>query len=64
MALYSGNETSVMRLMPSLVISEGQVATVLEALDRSMQAVKEQDAGTAAPEEEAPRKKRRRPGRS
>jgi putrescine aminotransferase len=64
MALYSGNEPSVMRLMPSLVISEGQVATVLEALDRSMQAVKEQDAGTAAPEEEAPRKKRRRPGRS
>ena len=63
MALYSGNEPSVMRLMPSLVISEGQVATVLEALDRSMQAVKEQDAGTAAPEEEAPRKKRRRPGR-
>jgi acetylornithine/succinyldiaminopimelate/putrescine aminotransferase len=65
MALYSGNEPSVMRLMPSLVISEGQTATVLEALDRSMQMVKDQDAGKVAHDEEtSPKKRRRRPGRS
>ncbi len=64
MALYTGNEPSVMRLMPSLVISEAQVATVLEALDASMQAVKDQDSGAAAPSDDAGRKKkRRRPGR-
>jgi len=64
MAMYSGNEPSVMRLMPSLVISEGQVANVLEALDASMQAIKEQDAGTAARDDAPTKKKRRRPGRS
>ncbi len=65
MALYSGNEPSVMRLMPSLVISEAQVANVLEALDRSMQAIKDQEAGKFVAVEEAPRKRRRRrPGRS
>jgi len=65
MAMYSGNESSVMRLMPSLVISEAQVATVLEALDRSMQGIKDQDAGKAVAVEEAPSaKKRRRPERA
>jgi acetylornithine/succinyldiaminopimelate/putrescine aminotransferase len=65
MALYSGNEPSVMRLMPSLVISEGQTATVLEALDRSMQVVKDQDAGKVVHQDEpSPKKRRRRPGRS
>ena len=65
MAMYSGNESSVMRLMPSLVISEAQVATVLEALDRSMQGIKDQDAGKTVAVEEAPSaKKRRRPERA
>ena len=65
MAMYSGNEPSVMRLMPSLVISEAQVEAVLQALDRSMQAIKEQDAGTAVVLDEAPAtKKRRRPERA
>ncbi len=45
MALYSGNEPSVMRLMPSLVITPTLVDRVLEALDQSMQAIKEEDAG-------------------
>lgn len=45
MALYSGNEPSVMRLMPSLIITPSQVDHVLEALDQSMQAIKEEDAG-------------------
>ena len=65
MAMYSGNESSVMRLMPSLVISEAEVATVLEALDRSMQAIKDEDAGkTVAVPAEPSAKKRRRPDRS
>ncbi len=64
MALYSGNESSVMRLMPSLVISEAEVANVLEALDESMQTIKDQDAGKIVATDEAPRKKkRRRPSR-
>jgi acetylornithine/succinyldiaminopimelate/putrescine aminotransferase len=64
MAMYTGNEPSVMRLMPSLVITEAQVETVLEALDRSMQTIKEQDAGTAVAVDEAPvAKLRRRPER-
>jgi acetylornithine/succinyldiaminopimelate/putrescine aminotransferase len=64
MAMYSGNEPSVMRLMPSLVISEAQVADVLAALDRSMQAIKDQDSGITAAVEEVPgTKKRRRPER-
>jgi acetylornithine/succinyldiaminopimelate/putrescine aminotransferase len=64
MAMYTGNEPSVMRLMPSLVISEAQVETVLQALDRSMQAIKDQDAGRAVVVDEAPvAKKRRRPER-
>jgi acetylornithine/succinyldiaminopimelate/putrescine aminotransferase len=65
MAMYTGNEPSVMRLMPSLVITEAQVETVLQALDRSMQTVKEQDAGTAVVVDDAPAaKKRRRPERA
>jgi hypothetical protein len=65
MAMYSGNEPTVMRLMPSLVISEQQVDKVLLALDRSMQAIKDQDAGIVEAVEEAPgAKKRRRPERA
>ncbi len=65
MAMYSGNESSVMRLMPSLVISEPEVATVLEALDRSMQAIKDEDVGKTVAVPDAPgTKKRRRPERT
>jgi acetylornithine/succinyldiaminopimelate/putrescine aminotransferase len=65
MAMYSGNQPSVMRLMPSLVITEAQVETVLDALDRSMQAIKDQDAGhTVAVADAAPARKRRRPERA
>jgi len=42
MAIYTGNEPSVMRLMPSLVISPDEVDFVLEALDTSMAAIMEQ----------------------
>ncbi len=39
MAIFSGNEPSVMRLMPPLTITEEEVDLVLEALDKSMQAI-------------------------
>ena len=42
LALFSGNEPSVMRLMPPLVIQPQEVDLVLEALDRSMAAIREQ----------------------
>ena len=65
MAMYSGNQPSVMRLMPALVITEQQVARVLEALDRSMQAIKDQDAGNVvAVASEPTDRKRRRPVRA
>ncbi len=42
LALFSGNEPSVMRFMPPLVIQPAKVDLVLEALDRSMEALREQ----------------------
>lgn len=42
MAIYTGNEPSVMRIMPVLEISPDQVDAVVEALDGSMAAVMEQ----------------------
>ena len=42
LALFSGNEPSVMRLMPPLVIEPEEVDLVLQALDRSMAAIMEQ----------------------
>ena len=42
MAIYTGNEPSVMRLMPSLVITPDEVDFVLEALDKSMAGIMKQ----------------------
>ncbi|MHB0884745.1 MAG: aspartate aminotransferase family protein [Bacillota bacterium] len=42
MAIFTGNDTSVMRLMPSLVINEEEVDFVLNALDQSMAAIMRQ----------------------
>lgn len=47
MAIYTGNDPSVMRIMPPLVISEAEVDLVLEALDRSMAGIMR--TGTARP---------------
>jgi putrescine aminotransferase len=59
LAIYSGNEPSVMRLMPPLIITEGEVDFLLEAIDA---AVKDLVAGVGfdvgAPSE---RTKRRPP---
>jgi len=42
MAIYTGNEPSVMRIMPSLVIKPEEVDFVLEALDKSMAEIMKQ----------------------
>ena len=42
LAIYTGNEPSVMRLMPVLEIQPEQVDEVLDALDKSMAAIMEQ----------------------
>ena len=42
MAIYTGNDPSVMRLMPALVIQPDEVDFVIEALDRSMAEIMKQ----------------------
>jgi putrescine aminotransferase len=42
MAIYTGNEPSVMRLMPSLVIQDEEVDFVIDALDKSMSEIMKQ----------------------
>jgi acetylornithine/succinyldiaminopimelate/putrescine aminotransferase len=42
LAIYTGNDPSVMRLMPPLVIEPEEVDFVLQALDRSMAAIMKQ----------------------
>ena len=60
LAIYSGNQPAVMRLMPTLVIEEDEVALLLSALDA---AIDDLLAG-AGPEEAAPSRPKRRPVRS
>src|SRR5664279_3062058 len=59
LAIYSGNEPSVMRLMPSLVIKEPEIDLLLGAMER---AIGDLESG-AGPEESAPTRPRRRPAR-
>jgi putrescine aminotransferase len=59
-ALYTGNDPTVMRLQPTLVITPEEVDEVLQALDDSMAAI---EAGAGEPAAAAAgEKKRRRPG--
>ena len=60
LAIYSGNQPAVMRLMPTLVIEEDQVDLLVDALDRSIADL----LSGAGPEEPAPTRPRRRPVRS
>ncbi len=60
LAIYSGNQPAVMRLMPSLVIERAEVELLLAALE---QAIADLLAG-AGPEEAAPSRPRRRPARA
>ena len=59
LAVYSGNQPSVMRLMPSLVVDEAEVDFLLDALDA---AIADLESG-AGPEAPAPARPRRRPAR-
>jgi putrescine aminotransferase len=59
LAIYSGNEPSVMRLMPSLVVGPDEIDLLLTALDESIVAVRSGDG----PADEATTRVRRRPQR-
>ncbi len=60
LAVYSGNQPAVMRLMPSLVIEEPEVDFLLDALEA---ALFDLESG-AGPEESTPKRPRRRPQRA
>src|SRR5664280_65019 len=60
LAVYSGNQPSVMRLMPALVIEEEEIDFLLAALDRAIEDL----VSGAGPEETAPPRPRRRPVRA
>ena len=59
LAVYSGNQPSVMRLMPSLVVGDSEVDALLGALDAAMSDL---ESGRG-PEERATSRPRRRPAR-
>jgi acetylornithine/succinyldiaminopimelate/putrescine aminotransferase len=59
LAIYSGNEPSVMRLMPSLVVGPDEIDLLLTALDESIEAVRSGDG----PTDETTTRARRRPAR-
>jgi len=60
LAIYSGNQPAVMRLMPALVIEEQEIDFLLAALDRAIEDL----LSGAGPEEAAPTRPRRRPVRA
>ena len=60
LAIYSGNEPSVMRLMPSLVIGPAEIDLLLTALDESVRAVRSGDG----PADTGTTRARRRPERT
>lgn len=60
LAIYSGNQPAVMRLMPSLVIEEDEVDFLLGALERAIAGL----LAGAGPEERGPSRPRRRPTRA
>lgn len=60
LAIYSGNQPAVMRLMPSLVIEQPEVEFLLGALERAITDLK----SGGGPEETAPSRPRRRPARA
>ena len=60
LAVYSGNQPSVMRLMPSLVATEADIDHLLAGLDAALDDLLH---GRGLPEEAAPVRPRRRPPR-
>lgn len=61
LAIYSGNEPSVMRLMPPLVITDAEVDLLIEALDA---ALKDLVGGVGFDDDRSVTRKRRRPPRA
>jgi acetylornithine/succinyldiaminopimelate/putrescine aminotransferase len=61
-ALYTGNDPTVMRLQPPLIIQPDEVDEVLQALDDSMAAIVAGTAGSSAHVGSGGERKRRRPG--
>ena len=59
LAIYSGNQPAVMRLMPALVIEEAEIAYLLQALENAIADLK---AGRGP--SESPERVKRRPARS
>ena len=60
LAIYSGNEPSVMRLMPALVIEEDEIDFLLAGLRGAIEDL----LSGAGPEESGPERPRRRPARA
>jgi acetylornithine/succinyldiaminopimelate/putrescine aminotransferase len=60
LAIYSGNEPSVMRLMPALVIEEQEIDLLLSALRAAIADL----LSGAGPDDKAPGRPRRRPARA
>jgi acetylornithine/succinyldiaminopimelate/putrescine aminotransferase len=60
LAIYSGNEPSVMRLMPALVIAEQEIDLLLSALRAAIADL----LSGAGPDDKAPGRPRRRPARA
>ncbi len=60
LAIYSGNQPSVMRLMPTLTVEEDDVDFLLASLDRAIEDL----LSGAGPEQTAPKRPRRRPVRA
>jgi putrescine aminotransferase len=60
LAIYSGNQPSVMRLMPTLTIEADDVDFLLASLDRAIEDL----LSGAGPEQVAPKRPRRRPVRA
>ena len=60
LAIYSGNQPSVMRLMPSLVIEEHEIDMLLGAIERAIGDL----LSGAGPADSAPARPRRRPVRA
>jgi hypothetical protein len=58
LAIYSGNQPAVMRLMPSLVIEESEVTFLLDAMELALK-----DLRAGAGPNEAHGRARRRPVR-
>ena len=61
LAVYSGNQPAVMRLMPSLVVTDADIDHLLSGLGAALDDLL---SGRGLPADEAPTRARRRPQRA